>query len=60
MDTQDTQRDTVMCCGLAAEEQVFSRIGGLAVWSADLVVHLFNGILSDVCLTLPSLSSLSD
>ena len=33
-DTQDTQKDTVGCCGLAAEEQVFSRMHGLAVWLA--------------------------
>ena len=33
-DTQDTQRDTVGCCGLAAEEQVFSRMHGQAVWLA--------------------------
>ena len=33
-DTQDTQRDTVGCCGLAAEEEVFSRMHGLAVWLA--------------------------
>ena len=34
-DTQDTQRDTGGCCGLAAEEQVFSRMHGLAVCTAS-------------------------
>ena len=33
-DTQGTQKDTVRCCGLAAEEQVFSRMCRLAVWLA--------------------------
>ena len=32
--TLDTQRDTVRCCGLAAEEQVFGRMCRLAVWLA--------------------------
>ena len=32
--TQGTQRDTVGCCGLAAEEQGFSRSHGLSVWLA--------------------------
>ena len=36
-DTQGTQRDTVRCCGLAAEEQVFSRMRRLAVWLAACV-----------------------
>ena len=34
-DTQGTQRDTVRCCGLAAEENVSSRMRRPAVWLAD-------------------------